>query len=1084
MNPRLRHPTPSWIPRVFFSAALAALALGSSHAQVVPNAGFEADTFTVFPGYISDNGPVTGWSSPAPASAGINPSGGSPFADNGAIPEGSKVAFIQSNGGESSLDTTITGLTPGQKYQLGFRVNARSGGVPLLSVSVDGAVLGAAPVEPVGGAAPYRYVGLYFDAAAAEATLSFANTAGGDTTVLIDDVTVTPTTEEWRVTPWLDDATTGLDAAFVYTHAYNFGSAAGASINEVAFTGVAGGNPAVPGRLTTTGLNGVFTNDGNSLGDGSRAIANDFVYNGFPSSFKLSGLVPNREYVASLFSVGWEAAGRVITFRNGTRQYTVDQDIYGNDNGVRIDHSYTADANGEVTLFTHPLGAGSFHIYAITNREAVVAPGLAFSSQPTNVIGVVGDSVELRATVSGARPVTYQWLRDGNPVAGATASTLSWNLVDGASSGFFSLRATNANGSITSLSAFVSVYEAVPAGRVFNTGVDASGVPVPDGELDPHYQLLTNADNPGVTEAFVQDSTVFPIVAGPWLAVSDTSAWIGPRFNTSGAAGLSSDAGEGGGTYVYRTTIDLTGRPPGFILRGNYATDNEGRAIRINGQPLPGVAPSAGFGGYTSFVFDSEAFPAGTIVAGPNTLDFVVVNVDAAAGYTGLRVDGLELISVPAGLAPVIVTAPQSADVVTGSSHTLRVQAYGTANLTYQWARNNTPIAGATSSTYTIPSFNTSLAGSYTVTVTNSVNTVTSPAAVLTALNVPPSILTQPQAQLAGVGDSVSFSVVADGSAPFTYQWRRNGDPLAGQTTATLTLAGVTDAAAGSYSVIVTNAYGTVTSTEAALTVLPVVPGVFATGVDATGAALPDGEADPHYLLLFNPDGENEIAATVHNSTVFPIVAGPWVANTDTAKWIAPQFDTVGSAGEAADAGAGPGVYVYRTTFDLTGFNPATARLVGSWAIDNLGVAIRLNGADTGLTNNAGFAQLTNFSLAEGTAPFQAGVNTLDFVVQNQTVAVGYTGLYVTGLRILASAGSPPAVLPQVTITFNASNQPVLTFTGTAGRTYTIQRSATLATASWSAIGTATAAGDGSVSFTDTAPLLGTGYYRVVIPTP
>ena len=295
----------------------------------------------------------------------------------------------------------------------------------------------------------------------------------------------------------------------------------------------------------------------------------------------------------------------------------------------------------------------------------------------------------------------------------------------------------------------------------------------------------------------------------------------------------------------------------------------------------------------------------------------------------------------------------------------------------------------------------------------------------------------------------------------------------------TLTLNAVTEASSGNYSVVVTNAYGEATSAEAVLTVLSVVPGVFATGVDGAGAALPDGEADPHYLLVINPDGANEVAPVVHDSTVFPIVAGPWVPNTAAAKWIAPQFNTSGSAGEASDAGAGPGTYVYRTTFDLTRFDPATAILVGVWATDNRGAAIRLNGVDTGLTNTAQFVQLTNFSLAAPAVSFQPGANSLEFSVVNEGQGAGYTGLQVRGLRVLARTAT---AIPQVTITFNGSSQPVLAFTGSAGRTYTIERSSSLATASWSAIGTAVAAQNGAVSFTDTAPVIGAAFYRVRLP--
>ncbi len=72
-------------PHHFF-ISLGILALSSSvQAAVISNPGFEIDTFTTFPGYISGagNGPITGWSSDINGRAGINPGGGSPFANNG-----------------------------------------------------------------------------------------------------------------------------------------------------------------------------------------------------------------------------------------------------------------------------------------------------------------------------------------------------------------------------------------------------------------------------------------------------------------------------------------------------------------------------------------------------------------------------------------------------------------------------------------------------------------------------------------------------------------------------------------------------------------------------------------------------------------------------------------------------------------------------------------------------------------------------------------------------------------------------------------------------------------------------------------
>jgi hypothetical protein len=68
-------------------------------------------------------------------------------------------------------------------------------------------------------------------------------------------------------------------------------------------------------------------------------------------------------------------------------------------------------------------------------------------------------------------------------------------------------------------------------------------------------------------------------------------------------------------------------------------------------------------------------------------------------------------------------------------------------------------------------------------------------------------------------GQNATFSVVAEGTGPFTYQWRKDGAVLTGATAATLRLVNVTVAQAGNYSVTVSNTQGTTTSNAAALTV-------------------------------------------------------------------------------------------------------------------------------------------------------------------------------------------------------------------------------------------------------------------------
>jgi hypothetical protein len=143
------------------AGAILALAICTSSAQVIQNPSFENDTFTVYPGYISVNKPITGWTGSPADRVGLNPAGGSPFADNGAIPDGKNVAFIQSyTGGSSSLSTIISGLTNGQKYTVNFRFNARTNGTtvnPVLKIYIDNQLITSLSTAGVGGSNPYRF---------------------------------------------------------------------------------------------------------------------------------------------------------------------------------------------------------------------------------------------------------------------------------------------------------------------------------------------------------------------------------------------------------------------------------------------------------------------------------------------------------------------------------------------------------------------------------------------------------------------------------------------------------------------------------------------------------------------------------------------------------------------------------------------------------------------------------------------------------------------------------------------------------------------------------------------------------------
>src|ERR1019366_6924577 len=92
--------------------------------------------------------------------------------------------------------------------------------------------------------------------------------------------------------------------------------------------------------------------------------------------------------------------------------------------------------------------------------------------------------------------------------------------------------------------------------------------------------------------------------------------------------------------------------------------------------------------------------------------------------------------------------------------------------------------------------------------------------------------------QTVTAGQNTSFSVVATGTAPLSYQWSLNGAALSGATSSTLTLNSVQTTDAGSYTLVVTNAADSAPSVVATLTVIPPTPTSFGSaGMTSNGFA-------------------------------------------------------------------------------------------------------------------------------------------------------------------------------------------------------------------------------------------------------
>jgi len=151
------------------------------------------------------------------------------------------------------------------------------------------------------------------------------------------------------------------------------------------------------------------------------------------------------------------------------------------------------------------------------------------------------------------------------------------------------------------------------------------------------------------------------------------------------------------------------------------------------------------------------------------------------------------------------------------------------------------------------------------------------------------------------------------------------------------------------------------------------IPSLFNTGVNASGTPLPDGTlGDPHYALVSVP-GDTTTIRVRTSAGGYPIP--PYIGDDSLSAWIGPNNNS------QVD---GPvGLYDYQTTFDLTGFVPGTAMITGGWSTDNGGVRILLNGVDTGNPGTSTIQFSIGFASFGITTGFHSGINTLDFIVNN-----------------------------------------------------------------------------------------------------
>ena len=378
---------------------LAGMRLG---AQAIPNPSFESNTYTVFPGYSSGNGGViTGWS--LSGGVGLNPASGSPFADNGAIPNGANVAFLQ---GTSSLSTTISGLVVGQTYTVTFRSNRRAANFdPVPSWSLNGGSFASFTASPaVGSQNAYYTVSGSFSATATTAALVVRNSSVQDATLLVDNFTI-------AIVPAHIAVYTGASTALANQRTDNVGTqgfastAVGGSSAAQTFTiqstgtgnlaalalSITGANPADFSvsalGATTVAPNGTttFTVTFSPTAAGSRSAviniaSNDAGVNPFRINVAGTGLVPQLNVFAGASTapvdaladnVGTQTFGSVVSGNSGTpKTYTIQ-----NTGGATLSGLQLSTAGTDRTDFVAGnLGAVSLAPNASTTFTVTFAP--------------------------------------------------------------------------------------------------------------------------------------------------------------------------------------------------------------------------------------------------------------------------------------------------------------------------------------------------------------------------------------------------------------------------------------------------------------------------------------------------------------------------------------------------------------------------------------------------------------------------------------------------------------------------------------------------------------------------------------
>jgi formylglycine-generating enzyme required for sulfatase activity len=438
-------------------------------------------------------------------------------------------------------------------------------------------------------------------------------------------------------------------------------------------------------------------------------------------------------------------------------------------------------------------------------KESVVpADSIVVLRPPQPVLAGSGQGVVLmcEALGVGSGTLTYQWLKNGVAVSGATRATHQIAALRASDTGAYAVRLSFGSAIVVTSPVTVELALApsiiaqpqsldVLPGRTARFGVSAAGTGPFTYQWFKGGVALAGAVNAYLTISDVGAASLGSYTVRVTNGLGSVSSSVATLALASAPVFTKPLAG---GTFGAGTTVVLTPACTGTAPM-TYQWYKDGDALEgANSQSLSLSSVNLSHAGAYS------------------------VSVGNAFGVADSAVANVQIVAPPS-----ILVQPVGVSAMVGQAFKLRVgMALGVPNVavqSFQWFKGTAPIPGATAAEYTVSSAQLQDAGGYSVRVSNLAGTIQS-AVVQVTVGVPPSIRTQPVSSTVRQGASVRLSVVALGSARLTYQWQKGGLNIPGATGSSYLIQRATLANSGSYSVRVSNAVGAVSSNAAQLTVL------------------------------------------------------------------------------------------------------------------------------------------------------------------------------------------------------------------------------------------------------------------------